>query len=188
VWRFALRTLAWLVPCFAAWYALAPWHARPIAWLGARGVDLFTRVSVSSTEFHGALVTFVTTMQVQVAPTQAGVLAPEVNVLVYTYGAAVLAALMLASRAPLARLVAGLLLLAPFQAWGVAFEVIAELALRTAPEVAAQAGIEGWRREAAALAYQLGSLIFPALVPVMAWAVLQRTYVEALVRPRGLHP
>jgi hypothetical protein len=47
-------------------------------------------------------------------------------------------------------------------------------------DVAVQAGIVGWRREFAALGFQLGSLIFPALVPVAAWAALERRRIADL--------
>lgn len=182
VWPFALRTLAWLGPSFALWYWISPWHARPVAWFAARAVNLYTNGVVSGLEFQAAIVTFISRLQVQSASGQAGLLTPEVNALVYTYGMAMLAALLLASRASIGKHLLGIAALLPFQAWGLAFEVIVELGVKTTPEIAAQAGIVGWKREAAALGYQMGSLIFPALAPVVAWAVMQRAFIERLAR------
>jgi hypothetical protein len=41
----------------------------------------------------------------------------------------------------------------------------------------------GWRREAIAIGYQAGTLIFPSLVPVLLWAVFNRAFIAGL-RPR----
>jgi hypothetical protein len=172
IWRFASRTLLWLVPCLAGWYALAPFHARPVAWSARLVVDAISRGIVTGLEWSGRTVTFVTDVAVLTRSGERAVLAPELDPLVYTYGAAFFAALALASRMPISRLLLGIVVLLPFQAWGVAFEVLAEVGVKVAPAVAAQAGITGLTRQLVPLGFQLGSLIFPVLVPVVAWAAL----------------
>jgi hypothetical protein len=172
IWRFALRTLLWLVPSLAAWYALAPLHVRPVAWIARVVVDAISRGIVTGLEWSGRTVTFVTDVAVLTQSGARAVLAPELDPLVYTYGAAFFAALALASRMRFSRLLLGIVVLLPFQAWGVAFEVLAEVGVKVAPAVAAQAGITGFTRPLVPLGFQLGSLICPVLAPVVAWAML----------------
>lgn len=185
IWRFALRVLAWLVPCFAAWYLAAPWYDRPAAWLARILIDLWRDGLVAGVELQAHLATFVTTLVAQDAEGRSGNLVLEVNPLVYGYGAPLLFALLAASGARWRRFALGAVILLPFQAWGIAFDVLAQV-LRTTPALAAQAGLAGARAEIAALAYQLGSLILPPLVPLVLWAWWERTYVDrTLLASRG---
>lgn len=184
--RFVLRTVLWLPPCLAAWYFSAPYHAELVSGL-ARGVaNVFHSGLVSGVERDGTNLVFVTRIQVPAEGGRTGVLVPEVNPLIYTYGLAFFVALMLASRARIWGLVAGAAALLPFQAWGVAFDFLAQL-VRAGPEIGARAGLAGGKLEAIALAYQLGSLIFPPVVPVLLWAAFNRSFIDRLraVPPRA---
>lgn len=183
---FALRVLAWLAPCLAAWYWLAPWLDRLPVWLAQGLLALYRGGLVAGVEFDGRLLEFVTTIPVRQAG-QAGVLVVEVNPLLSTFGAPFLATLVLASRGGWRRLLLGLALLVPFQAWSIAFDFIAQI-LRTDRELVVQAGLAGWRAEFAALAYQLGSLIFPTLAPVACWVAMQWRYVQELAGFPGVEP
>ena len=176
---FALRLLVWLVPTFAVWYLVAPAHERPVAWLAALMLDAFANGMTGAIEFAPRVVTFVTSLHARTAEGQAGLVEVEVNPLLYTYGSALFAALMLASGARWTRLLAGLALLLPVHAWGVAFDAIGQV-LRMDRAIVAQAGLAGWRAEAAAVGYQLGSLVLPALAPIALWVLLQRAFVERI--------
>jgi hypothetical protein len=186
IWRFALRALAWLAPCFVLWYLAAPWYDRPAGWLARIFIDLWRDGVVDSVEYQARLVTFVTSLEVQ---SQGGIgrLVLEVNPLLYGFGAPLLAALLLASRAPWTKIALGLVVLIPFQAWGIAFDALTQV-LRDAPGLAPRAGLSGLRAEVAALAYQLGSLILPTLVPVVLWVVWQRPFIEAELLSRAAAP
>ncbi len=183
IWPFALRVLAWLVPSLAAWYWIAPWLARPAAWLARGIVGLCAYDVVSGLEFQARTLVFVTSIEVRQGAGAVATLIVEVNPLLYTYGIALFVALMLASRARPWPIVAGLALLLPFQAWGIAFDFLVNVGVRSGAEVASQAGVVGGMREFVALAYQLGTLIFPALAPVLVWAAMQRRFIAGLVRP-----
>lgn len=183
IFLFAVAVLAWLVPCFALWYGLAPWLDRPAAWLARIVVSFVREGLVSALEFDGRLVDFVTPLEVRQAGNPTGLLVVEVNPLLSTYGAPLFAALVLASRGGWRRFVLGLAILLPFQAWGIAFEFLAQI-LRTDRAMVEQAGLGGWRAPFIALAYQAGSLIFPTLVPLATWAALERRFIESLVAPR----
>jgi hypothetical protein len=186
IWRFALRALAWLPACFAVWYLAAPWYDRPAGWLARILIDIWRQGMVDSLEYQARLVTFVTSLDVH-AQAGTGRLVLEVNPLLYGYGAPLLVALLLASRAPWTKIALGLVALIPFQAWGIAFDALAQV-LRDAPELAARAGLAGMRAELAALAYQLGSLILPTLVPVVLWVMWQRPFIEGELLSRSSAP
>jgi hypothetical protein len=70
------------------------------------------------------------------------------------------------------------------QAWSIAFDFLAQL-VRAGPEAMARANLVGWRAEAVALGYQLGSLIFPAVAPVITWAALRRSFIQELIGARS---
>jgi hypothetical protein len=185
--KFVLRTFLWLPPCFAAWYFGAQ-HVVPFVGAIARMlVEVFKSGLVSAMEREGVELVFVTTIQVHPAPDQTAVLLMEVNPLLYTYGLPFFVALMLGARAKWWKILAGAVALVPFQAWGIAFDFLAQI-VRTGADVAAQAGLLGWRAEVIALAYQLGSLLFPVLVPVVLWVALNRPLFGTLVRTRAGRP
>lgn len=180
--RFVLRTFLWLPPCFAAWYFSAPVHATVAGAIARVWVDLFKSGLVSALERQGSELVFVTTLKVQPAPGQTALLVPDVNSLLYTYGLAFFLALMLAAGGKWWKILAGAALLLPFQGWGIAFDFLVQVGVRLGADVAAQAGLTGWRGEAIALGYQVGSLIFPTLIPVMLWAVFARPFIESALR------
>lgn len=176
------RTFLWLPVCFAAWHVTAPWHA-PVAGGAARGLLALLKPGlVDGMERAGRDLTFVTSLEAYSAAGQAGAILVTVNPQVYTYGMALFAALMLASRARWWMLPAGLAILVPFQAWGIAFEVLAHCGILQGEALAQRAGLSGWRAEVIAFAYQAGALVFPPLVPVACWAAMARPIDLALLR------
>jgi hypothetical protein len=176
-----LRTALWLAPCFAAWYLTARFHGIA-AGEAARALVLALKPGlVSALERQGSDLVFVTTLLVHPTQGETGVLVTEVNPLLYTYGLPLFVALMLAARASGWKIVAGAALLLPFQGWGIAFDFLAQVGIRAGREVSVQAGLAGWPSEAIALAYQVGSLLFPALVPVFLWGAFNRPLIAAYV-------
>jgi hypothetical protein len=143
-------------------------------------IDFYAPGLVTAIEYSERAIVFVTSVKVHAGGGNLALLLPEVNPLIYTYGLALVLALLAASRARWWKLVVGALVLLPFQAWGIAFDLVSQIGIRMTGDVAVQAGIVGWRREFAALGFQLGSLIFPALAPVAAWAALERRRIADL--------
>mgnify|MGYP000412659938 CR=1 FL=1 len=180
---FVLRVFLLLPPCFAAWYLAAPYHSAVAAAFARFFVALFNAALLSGTEQHAADIVFVTKLQVQQAPGQTGVIAIEVNPLIYSYGLALFLALMFAARARWWKILAGVAILFPFQGWGIGFDFLAQVAAKLGPGVAAQAGLLG-SREAIALAYQVGNLVFPSLVPVVLFVAFNRPYIRSLAAAR----
>jgi len=182
---FVLRTLLWLPLCFAAWYFFAPLHS-PIAGAGARLLaGLVAPGVVSGVERQGSDLVFVTTLEVHPGPGLTAVLLPEVNPLLYTYGLPFFVALMLASGSRWRTILAGAAILLVFQGWGIAFDFLAQVGLNLGPDISAQAGLADWRREAIALGYQLGAIMFPSVVPVVLWALFNRPFIEQALAPRA---
>jgi hypothetical protein len=179
---FAVRALLWLPPSFVLWYVLAPWHASIAAAFARVWLALLAPGLVVAVERTGATLDFVTTLRFEPVAGHEAVLVPQAGALIYTYGLALLIALMMAARARWWKILAGAALLLPFQGWGLALDLLAQVGIGLGPDVALQAGIADWRREAIALGYQLGSVILPSLMPVMAWAILCRPFIEELVQ------
>lgn len=180
---FALRTFLWLPACFAAWYALSGHHASLVGSLARAVANAVRPGLVTAVEPQAAQLAFVTGVVVPHAAGEKALLVPEVDALLYTFGLAFFAALMLGSRARWWALAAGAVALLPFQAWGVAFDLLVQLAVRLGPEISAQAGLHG-HREAIVLGYQAGALIFPTLMPVVLWAAFNRAFIERVLRAR----
>jgi hypothetical protein len=173
--RFVLHAFLWLPVGFAIWYFTVPLHsaiAGRMAWLL---MAIMNGGLVSSVEQPAAHLIFVTTLQVQAAGGPA-LVTPEVDPLLYTYGLAFFLALALASRAPWRRILAGVAMLLPFQAFSIAFDCLAQVAFRMGPDVSAAAGFAGWQVEAVALGYQVGTLMLPTLMPVIVWAVVSPAF------------
>ena len=183
--KFALRIFLCLPPCFAAWYFSAQFYTGLVGALARVLVDLFKSGIVSALEHPGINLVFVTTLEVHPEPGQTAVLLPEVNPLLYSYGLAFFLALMLAARAKWWKILFGAVILLPFQSWGIAFDFLAQVGVKLGPEVAAQAGLHGWRREAIVLGYQIGSLIFPSLIPVVLWAAFNRMFIASALGSKG---
>jgi len=174
LWPFLGRTVAWLVPCFAAWYLLSRWHAPVPSWLAFHFIQLFQPNVVTDWAYADHLVTFGTTIKVRAAGGQMALLLPEVRALAYTWGLALFLALSLAARARAWTFAAGVALLLPLQAWGIAFDLLMQVGIGLRADLALQTGLSAGQREFIALGYQLGALILPSLAPVMLWAGFNR--------------
>lgn len=72
------------------------------------------------------------------------------------------------------------------QAWGIVFEALSSLLLKTDTEIAHQIGAllpythNEFFLNAVALGYQLGFLILPAIVPIAFWITRHKNLLEQL--------
>lgn len=179
---FIARTLLAVPPSFAAWFFAAPWHAALIGPLAMQLIEPWRTGLVSALERNGAVLSFVTELEVGSGLGRVGMLVAEINPLVYTYGLALFLALMLATRSRAWKIFLGAAILLPFQAFSVAFDFLVQVAVLSGPDVAARAGLSGWQREVIAIGYQFGTLILPSLVPVLLWGVFNRAFIAGLRR------
>ena len=179
---FVIRVFAWLPATFVVWYFAAPlllWPAVIIVELVARAGfgDL-----VRGIERAGATLTFATSLKPGTSAAQSGQIVVDVDLLLYSFGLPLYAALVLAAREarwPL-RLGVGYAALMPFVAWGVLADFLKNLAITAGPIVASQTGFVAWQRETIAFAFQFGSLILPTVVPAVTWVLMHRAFLERL--------
>jgi hypothetical protein len=179
--RFVLLTLAWLPVTFAVWYFAAPILLYPAFVLAEAVLRLGFADLVRAVSMEGATAVVLTTLR----PGQAaagGQVSVDVNLLLYSFGMPMFAALVLAAR--VARwprvLVAGLAAMLPFVAWGVVADFLRNVAITAGPAIASQTGFTPAQREAIAFAYQFGTLILPTVVPAAVWVLTHRPFLERL--------
>ena len=180
---FTLRALSLLPFAFVVWYFGAPVLLFPVV-LMLRGIaHIAFGGLVTGVEQSTAIATFVTSLRISDATTR-GVLTVDVNLLLYAFGMPLYAALTLASRAPSWRrnLALGYVMLTPCVAWGAFADFLKNVSITAAPAIVAQAGFAAWQREAIAFAFQLGSLILPAVAPAVLWVALNQRLIAVLRR------
>jgi hypothetical protein len=144
---------------------------------------------VAKVESHGGLVSFITTLR----PGESragGVLTVDVNMLLYAFGLPLFVALTLAARQrPLWRpLVVGYLAMMPFVAWGVLADFLKNVAITASPLVVSQVNFTPLGRDIIVFAFQMGSLILPAVVPAVAWVLTHRTFLTRLRSREAVTP
>ena len=180
--KFVLRLVICLPLAFIAWHFLAD----AIAWTLSYPVD-FVRAQILNravvrVEINAGMLIFPVRADAYSFGGKVVELLLEVDPRLYTYGAPVFAALMVAAGAKMRFLVLGLLLLLPFQAWGVVLDLLKQLAFPMVEGMPKNLGFEGLSREFIALGYQFGVLILPMLAPVVLAATLAREHVKDLLR------
>ncbi len=179
---FIVRVFAWLPVAFVVWYFAAP----VLMWPAALGVELVARSAfgdlVRSVGQAGAVLTFATTLKPGTTSTQFAQITVDVDMLLYSFGLPLYAALVVAAREPgwPRRLAVGYLALLPFVAWGALADFLKNVAISSGPQIASQTGFVSWQREAIAFAFQFGALILPTVVPAIAWVLTHRAFLDRL--------
>ena len=192
LYAFFLKAALWLPLCLALWYWKAEWFNGPAAIVSGWIMRGLFPGWVQAVEWSQRTISLVTTLRVPMVPGvnegKVAVMVAEANPLLYTYGLPLFAALLLASGEAKRwrKLVLGALVLIPFQAWGICFDLLKQVAITAGPAVAAQTGFSPWQRESIALGYQLGTLILPTVAPVVLWLALNRQFIPALMLDRAL--
>ncbi len=109
-----------------------------------------------------------------------------VNPMIYAWGMALLFGLIMATpltvRRRLIQLAVAFAVVTIVTVWGVFWQTWVDLAFRSGPEAAAVAREAIFPLNMMALCYQLGYLMFPAVVPVAGWILMNRPFIELLVR------
>ena len=208
--RFLLAAVLWLPLAFFFWF----WFASPLCWpvihlakfvlmhawpllftditQGADLIDLQGRIL----GHPGYLMQISSGILVNAAPAgsppQLGFLEPVVNPMIYGYALPLFAGLVLAT--PLTRLqrsaqiVGGACLMVFTQTFGVIGESLKAVGLDAGAEGVKAMQQAGLPLNLIALWYQFGYLILPALVPAVLWIVLNRRFIETLIRPESVEP
>lgn len=194
--RFICLILLWLPVWLALWYIASGVLAAPAVWIASLGINLFQDGLIDDLVRQGHQFTLITKLMVEVPDAPPGALGQimvEKNPLLYTWNLPLLMALLFAADErffSMSRMFLTYVLLLPFQAFGIAFDVIKTLAFETGPDVTVQLGFEPWQMNAIALGYQFGYLMLPFIAAAGIWILMNRALLESL-RNEGLperHP
>jgi hypothetical protein len=176
---FFARALLCLGPLLALWYWAREWVVQPVAWLAEQAMLFFFSRWVLGSELHGVNQVLLTVLTLPHPSGRTADLAPEAVVLTYCYGLPLLVALFIAARAkglwwklPLCALA-----MLPFQAWGVCFSWLLQVAVQAGEYTRAKTYFSVWDQNLIALGYQLGFLLLPTLVPLLLWLYFERKFV-----------
>ncbi len=186
LYPFLLKAALWLPVCLGLWYWKAEWFNAPAAMVSVWVMKSLFGGWVESAEWAQRIFSVTTALRLAAAPGMPEgeyTLVLEVNPLTYGFGLPLFAALLLAGSEAnrWRKLALGALLLIPFQAWGICFELLKQAAVTSVADVSAQTGFSGWQIEGIALGYQFGALILPAVAPICMWLALNRRFIPMLV-------
>lgn len=183
---FVLSAFGWILALTVLWSQVSAWTSYPVGVLShmalEQGAPMWVRqvhLSAGAMEVDTAIF-----VPVSAAGGRRGEITIDVSTARYAYGLPIFMALVLAARGGrrLGRVVAGYVLLLPFQAFSLTMGALMQMVL------AAQADIRllrvaQWQMEAIVYGYQLGSLVLPTLVPILLWLWMDRKFVsDVLIR------
>lgn len=113
-----------------------------------------------------------------------------INPMIYAWGMALLFGLIMATplsvKRRLVQMLVGFVVVTLVTTWGVFWEAMVDLAFRSGAEAGAAARELGVNMNLIALFYQLGYLMFPAVIPVATWILMNRRFIEDDVVGRRL--
>ncbi|RFF26543.1 MULTISPECIES: exosortase H-associated membrane protein [unclassified Wenzhouxiangella] len=112
----------------------------------------------------------------------------DINPMIYAWGLALLFGLVMATPMRglrrLVQLIVGFIIVTLVTSWGVFWEVWRDMAFLMGPEAAAAVQSTNLSATTIALCYQLGYLMFPGVIPIAAWILMNRPFIEQLVQGR----
>lgn len=106
----------------------------------------------------------------------------NVNPMIYAWGMALLFGLIMATalsvRQRLIQMLTGFVVVTLVTTWGVFWEAWRDLAFLFGPQVASVIDEVAFNPTMIALCHQLGYLMFPAVIPVATWILMNRHFIE----------
>ncbi len=174
--RFLLQVLLWLPVCFGGWYYFSILFTTPLASIVDALMTWVFPALIERVAQDGNALTVVSRLVVSVEAgggATTGDIVFELNPLKYGYCVPLYTALVLALPGEEAgrtmRWVVGMIVLLAVQVFGVSMEVLKVLVFDIGKEAREILGFADWGYEGLALAYQLGFLILPPVVPIAIW-------------------
>ena len=179
---FFLRALLWLLPMLALWYLARGYIALAPAWVADVAMTQLFPFWAHGTELHGTMQVLLTGLKVRQG-LQVGELTAEANVLTYAYGMPLLAALFLAVRSKGLwwKIPLGTVILLPFQAWGICFTWLLQIAVQAGEATRTQTRFDALDVNLIGAGYQLGFLLLPTLAPVLIWLALDHRLIHQVL-------
>jgi hypothetical protein len=178
-----LRVFIWLVPAFGIWHLTSGYIADLQAIVAKSAANSYFPGLLSGWERKAASVDFITRVQA-LSGGRLGNLVFGVDARNYSYGAALFAALCLATDPRrLLGLGIGLAALIPIASWGVLFDLLQQVFIGQGALAARDYLPTSLERNFIAYAYQAGSILLPTAAPVIAWGVVHRDFLRRQMAP-----
>lgn len=186
--EFLILSALWMVFGFMLWYYLSAFHTAP-----ARVASEAILNQLLGSDFHRIVAdperNFLYLVETRIPFTfpdgTTHGLGFIVNPLIFSYGLPLLFGLVMGSNAgwkrKLGTLLVGYAVITLVQVWGVVWQSLKTLAFNFGEQTQAVVQAHGVSETAIALSYQLGTLILPALAPVIIWVLANRALVEQFV-------
>ncbi len=180
----------WLPLGFFLWFYFGSLLVRPTAWLSSwlLATALPNAIEgINQVRFNFEIETLIP--HERLVQGRVALLTFDVNPMIYAYGVPLFFGLVMATP-PLkamqraVQIVGGYAILVLVQAWGVCWEALKDLALNFGPLGAQAVAEAGLSPTLIALCYQLGYLIFPAVVPVVIWILFNRDFLQTIAMPK----
>jgi hypothetical protein len=187
---FFAKVVVFLAVLTFAWSKVSAWTSQPVAWLADVGLHAGVGDWVRSIHTAPGVMEVQTRLEVKVNGRLGDVMV-EAEPAHFAYGLPVLWALLLAAagggaggaagaaqvKGLIKRMLLGMVLLWPFQAFSLCMDLIKKMAMAV-PGGAGALRIDQWQLEGIALAYQAGTLMVPTLAPILIWLWLDRRFVR----------
>jgi hypothetical protein len=195
---FALGVL-WLPLSFFLWFTLRSLITWPVTRLGHQAIEWWLPgvVHAWKQNYHYFQVTAIVPPPpgLPIEPGQLAAFDANINVLLYTYGVAVLWGLIMATpddeRSFARRLlicVVGWIMLIPFHVFSVAVDLGKQLFIDLGPAGLQLAQVHGVNLELVALFFQFCRLVLPTLGALIVWALFNRRFIEQVRDALPLEP
>jgi uncharacterized membrane protein len=184
-----VSAILYLPLCFFIWFYAAPLLVLPVKFLAETVLLLWQNELFNGINQQGFLLTIETLIfpknQFGATANQLAVLDVVVNPMKYGYGLAVFVGLVISlpnvsARYRLIQIAIGYALIVLIQANGVFWETCKTLLFEGGQDGLDAMIQTGISHNLVAAMYQLSYLILPAVVPVVAWVLLNRQFVEEI--------
>ena len=186
--EFLILAALWMLLGFMLWYYLSAFHGIPARMMSEAILaqllenDFSQIIAEPNQRFLFQVETWIPFVFPDGSTEALGFV---VNPLIFSYGLPLLFGLVMASGVSWARkafiLLTGYVVIALVQVWGVVWQSLKMLAFNFGEQTHAVVQAHGISDTAIAMGYQLGTLILPALAPILVWILSNRPLVEQLV-------
>lgn len=181
---FVIKIFLFLPLCYWGWYALAELATAVVVYWAEPLLQFLFPALIIGIEQIGYRVEVIAEVTIAAQNVPKGMVAElpiPVNPLKYSYGLPLALALILASPLNFAKtlrnVIISILVFLLIQVWGVCFESLKVLFLQTPVELLGNISPPSWQQGIIALGYQLGSLILPAVAPVIIWVWFYKDFI-----------
>ena len=183
--RFFAETVFWFLLLVVVWMPISPWTSYPAGWLTHFALEEGARQWVRKVHRTPQLIEADTNIRVAVGGKDARMghaeLVVDADPSRYGYGLPLFLALLIAARTRrlVVRAVAGYVLLIFPQAFATTMVLLRDMVAYGSG--ANNMGVAQWQLEAIAFGFQIGTLLLPALAPIVLWLWFDRAFLAALV-------